>query len=46
VALFLVLRPLALNPFAGAILLTMLGLAASFPLADAARRIPVLRAIL
>ncbi len=46
VALFLVLRPLALPPYAGAALLTLLGLLATFPLADVARRVPGLRAML
>jgi peptidoglycan/LPS O-acetylase OafA/YrhL len=46
VAVYLLLQPFTLTPYAGAVLLTLLGLLVSFPLADAARRIPGLRAIL
>ena len=40
------LRPLAVNPFLGAALLTVLGLGVSFAVADGARRVPGLRRIL
>jgi peptidoglycan/LPS O-acetylase OafA/YrhL len=40
------LRPLAVNPFAGAALLTVTGLFVSFVVADLARRVPGLRRIL
>jgi len=46
VALTPMLRPAAINPFAGAALLTVTGLVASFVLADLARRVPRLRNIL
>jgi hypothetical protein len=39
-------RPLAWHPFIGAAVLTLVGVAASFAVADLARRIPGLRAIL
>ena len=40
------LRPVAINPFLGAVLLTLTGLVASFLVADVARRVPGLRRIL
>jgi glucans biosynthesis protein C len=40
------LRPVAINPFLGAVLLTATGLIASFAVADLARRLPGLRRIL
>ena len=46
VALTPLLRPLAINPFVGAALLTLTGLVASFALADAVRRAPGLQRIL
>jgi len=46
VALTLWFQPLGLNPFAGAALLTVTGLAGSFAAADLARRIPGLKSIL
>lgn len=46
VALTPLLRPAAINPFVGAVLLTVTGLVASFALADVARRVPGLRRIL
>ncbi len=46
VALTPLLRPAAINPFVGAALLTVTGLLASFAVADVARRVPGLRAIL
>lgn len=46
VALTPLLRPAAINPFVGAVLLTVTGLAASFAVADVARRVPGLRKIL
>ena len=46
VSLTAALRPLGFNPFVGTVVLTILGLAASFLVADVARRVPGLRAIL
>jgi len=46
VALTPLLRPLVVNPFEGAALLTVTGLVASFVFADAARRLPGLQRIL
>jgi len=46
VALTPVLRPAVANPFFGAALLTLTGLAASFVVADLARRVPGLRKVL
>lgn len=40
------LRPLAVNPFVGAALLTLAGLVASFAVVDVARRLPGLRSII
>jgi glucans biosynthesis protein C len=41
-----VVRPAAIHPFVGTALLTAVGLAASFMVADAAKRVPGLRTIL
>jgi glucans biosynthesis protein C len=46
VALFMLCRALPQNPFALAALLTVAGLVISFAVADLARRLPGLRAIL
>lgn len=46
VALTPLLRPLAINPFLGAALLTVTGLVTSFLAADIARRVPGLRSVL
>jgi fucose 4-O-acetylase-like acetyltransferase len=46
VALTPLLRPVAINPFVGAALLTVTGLVASFGVADVARRVPGLRSML
>jgi peptidoglycan/LPS O-acetylase OafA/YrhL len=46
VALTPVIRPAAVNPFLGAALLTATGLAASFLVADLAKRLPGLRRVL
>ena len=46
VALTPLLRPMAIHPFLGALLLTLTGLAVSFAAADLARRLPGLKRIL
>lgn len=46
VALTPLLRPAAVHPFVGALLLTITGLVVSFAIADAVRRLPGLRRIL
>lgn len=46
VGLTFVVRPIVGNPFAGAALLTIAGLIASFSIADLAKRVPGVRAIL
>ncbi len=46
VALTPLIRPLVINPFVGVALLTVTGLVVSFAVADGARRLPGLRAIL
>ena len=46
VALTPLIRPAAINPFVGAVLLSVTGLAASFAVADVVRRVPGLRKLL
>jgi hypothetical protein len=46
VALTPLIRPVAIHPFAGAALLTLMGLVVSFAAADLAKRLPGLRRIL